>query len=187
MSRDADRQRIIDIQLIIGVRADGIWGPKSQGALDVLAASLGQDTAPALTPPSTVTRFHGKASSFADPADVKAFLDCKAEGKTDEECFKVGDNGIGFWGDSTRQGTGPSCAVPPEKMIERWGGVDHSRFRMIQVDANGESAIVVLKDTMPHEANITNGAVIDLNPDACKALGLTPPVLVDAAWRWFPV
>jgi hypothetical protein len=186
MSRDADIQRIVDIQLILRVRADGIWGPKSQGALDVLAASIAQDTTPALTPPPIITRFHGKASSFADPADVKAFEDCKAEGKTDQECFKVGDNGIGFWGDSTVEGTGPSCAVTPEAMIARWGEVAHARFRLVQVDANGHSAIVVVKDTMPHEANVTNGAVIDLNPDACRELRLTPPVLVDAAWRWFP-
>ncbi len=127
---------------------------------------------------------HVKASSFADPRDVLAFRKCKAKGLSDKICFRVGDNGIGCWGDDTSQGSGPSCALPPEKMIERWGSTTAAKHRPVHVSADGKAVVCVLKDVMPHEANIRNGAGIDLNPDACAALGLTPPVMTAAAWKW---
>jgi len=37
---------------------------------------------------------------------------------------------------------------------------------------------------MPEKTNITNGAGIDLNPDACAALHLQPPVLTRVTWQW---
>src|SRR5687767_7411763 len=43
----------------------------------------------------------GLASAFAYHADIVAFRKCKAQGKSDQQCFKVGDNGIGLWGDAT--------------------------------------------------------------------------------------
>src|SRR2546430_15156010 len=75
------------IQTVLGVTADGFWGPKSQTALN---AEQG-DTA----------GFSVTASSFADPADVVAFKKCKTQGKTDQQCFQVGDNGIGQFGKNT--------------------------------------------------------------------------------------
>jgi hypothetical protein len=41
------------------------------------------------------------ASSFADPNDVAAYRRAIAQGKTPAEALKVGDNGIGKWGDQT--------------------------------------------------------------------------------------
>jgi hypothetical protein len=52
-----------------------------------------------------------KASSFADPADIKAFRRCKAAGHTDQYCFSKGDNGIGAWGGDTTSDF-PLCALP---------------------------------------------------------------------------
>ena len=52
------------------------------------------------------------------------------------------------------------------------------------VEVNNQVIRAELQDTMPHKANITNGAIIDLNPAACSALGLTPPVMVPVRWRW---
>ena len=83
------------IQKLLGVEADGFWGPKSQYALN--DNRDGGDAVPA------GAGFKVTASSFADPADVKAFNHCKAQGKTDQECFKVGDNGIGQFGKLTAQ------------------------------------------------------------------------------------
>jgi hypothetical protein len=126
----------------------------------------------------------GKASSFADPADVAAFWRCKKRGGSDQQCFKVGDNGVGCWGDDCSAGSGPSCALPPEDMIEKWGSVKAARRKPVSVTANGRTITVLLKDRMPHRANIKNGAVIDLNPDAVAALGLKPPIMVSASWSW---
>ena len=122
------------------------------------------------------------ASSFADPADVRAFRRCKDRGGSDQDCFKVGDNGIGCWGDDVSEGTGPACALPPDDMIATWGSIDDAKHKQINVQANGNSVVCVVKDRMPWKRHIKNGAGIDLNPDAVAALGLTPPIMVDAEW-----
>ncbi len=125
-----------------------------------------------------------KASSFADPKDVAAFRKCKSAGNSDEHCFGVGDNGVGCWGDDCTEGTGPSCAVPPEYMVNRWGSMHDAKHKQVLVQANKQSVVCILKDVMPHIRHITNGARIDLNPDAVRALGLEPPILIDASWDW---
>lgn len=122
-----------------------------------------------------------KASSFADPADVVAFKRCKARGKSDKECFKVGDNGLGKWGHNTAQDHSPMCALPPEdwKSAKKKGGA------RVAVTYKGHTVEGILGDTMPHRANIQNGAGIDLNPAFAKAFGLHPPFLVDGVtWKW---
>jgi hypothetical protein len=162
--------KIKQIQEIIGVTTDGVWGAKSQAAFDKLVR------------PNEIVHA-GKASSFADPKDVERFNKCKAQGKSDKECFKVGDNGIGCWGDDCTGAT-PCCALPPDDMIERWGSVAAAKHKPVLVAANDREVICVLKDRMPWKKNITNGAIIDLNPGACAALGLKPPVMVSAKWRW---
>lgn len=161
--------KIQQIQVILGVEPDGRWGPKSQAALDKLT------TWPELPVVRSV-----KASSFADPADVAAFHACKATGKSDRECFAVGDNGVGCWGDDTT-GPVPMCALPPED----WKPLGtKARGARVLVKANGREVVCELRDTMPRRANIKNGAGIDLNPAACAALGLRPPVMVAATWEW---
>ncbi len=124
------------------------------------------------------------ASSFADLADLRAYERCKAQGKPDRECFKVGDNGIGCWGDRTAQEEIPMCALPPEDMIARFGSVKAAKHARVRVTANGREVLCLLADRMPAKANITNGAGIDLNPAAAKQLALQPPFLVRARWEW---
>jgi len=126
---------------------------------------------------------HVLASSFADPADVRAFERCKAEGNSDQECFKIGDNGIGAWGDVTKEGSGPSCALPPEVLIQNYGTVDAGHLQCVKVTRGQLSVDCLIKDIMPHIANIHNGARIDLNPDAVRALGLEPPILTYVIWE----
>jgi hypothetical protein len=176
-----DEAKIKAIQGILGVEQDGIWGPESQAALDDLIYGSG-----------FTVEYETYASSFADPADVEAFLDCKAKGHSDDYCFQFGDNGWGCWSDDTTEGSGPSCALPPEYMEEKWGSVSaakHKKVRVIRKEPvmNMKKQVVcVLKDRMPHLENLANEARIDLNPDACKALGLEPPVMEPVTWYWLP-
>lgn len=166
-----DRIRLV--QLILGVEPDGISGPKTEAAWRTI-------TRPA--PPETAAT-RGLASSFADPADIRAFRRCKATGKSDQECFKVGDNGIGCWGDDTTAAE-PMCALPPDDMEARWGSIAAARHARVIVTANRRTIECKLADRMPWKKNIKNGAIIDLNPAACRALGLTPPILTAATWEW---
>jgi hypothetical protein len=137
-----------------------------------------------------VRSYHVLASSFADPADVVRFRRCKERGGSDQDCFKVGDNGEGWWGDDTTNWE-PQCALPPETMIDEWGSVDAAHRKKVKVecsttDENGNycnhSVVCFVTDRMPHLAHITNGARIDLNPAACAALGLEPPVMHRVIW-----
>ena len=161
----SDKEKIVTIQAALGVTSDGIWGPKSQAALDALISGDSGDG-----------EWHSTtATSFADPADIRAFDKCKESGKSDYECFAVGDNAIGLWGDSTRAGTGPCCALPSVAWHEYYST---ARKKNVIVEANGKTATVELKDTSGSRD------VIDLNPDACALLGLAPPVKEPARWRW---
>jgi hypothetical protein len=126
---------------------------------------------------------HVLASSFADPADVAAFRRCKAQGKTDQQCFKVGDNGIGFMGDDCTTST-PMCALPVEDWMEKWGSKEMARLKPVLVTIGGTTVTCLMGDTMPKRENITNGAGIDLSPGALAALGLEPPLMVHASWAW---
>lgn len=154
--------KIQQIQEILGVKPDGDWGPRSKAAFNLLF------------------NIHSvKASSFADPEDIRRFAACKKLGKTDQACFKVGDNGVGKWGTPTT-GDIPMCALPPEQ----WQGLPKPNKTPVSVKIGSKTVVCLLTDSMPHEANITNGAGIDLNFAALKAFGLTPPILVDATWAW---
>jgi hypothetical protein len=159
---------IVKIQEILGVTPDGIWGLKTQAALDSLIQGYSGDTA-----------WHSTtATSFADPEDVRKFKECKAQGHSDEYCFNYGDNAIGtsdLGGHSTAQGTGPSCALP-SKAWKPFGSA--AEKKQVVVEVNGKTATVELKDTSGTRD------VIDLNPDACVLLGLAPPVKEPARWKW---
>jgi hypothetical protein len=129
------------------------------------------------------TEHHVLASSFADPADIQAFQRCKEHGGSDRYCFQFGDNGIGYWQDDTKKGSGPACALPPDDLISTWGSVNEAKHKPVLVTINGHSCVCPIKDTMPWKKHITNGAGIDLNFDALKELNLTPPVLTPATWK----
>lgn len=163
-------EKLKAIQATLEVTPDGRFGPISFAALN--SAIIAAD--------GRALIHNGIASSFADPADIAGFKGCKAEGKSDQVCFRRGDNGKGFWGDSTT-GDVPMCALPPEDW-EPLGSA--ARGAKVAVTIGGKTVICELRDTMPHKANVTNGAVIDLAPGAQKAFGLKPPFLVPCSWRW---
>lgn len=133
------------------------------------------------TQPRVVVVGPVKASSFADPADIRAFMKAKARGLPDKEAFKYGDNGIGYWGHDTAQYHTPMCALPREV----WGQAKKKGGAKVLVTYKGKTVAGILGDTMPSLLNIKNGAGIDLNPAFAKAFGLKPPFLVSGVtWRW---
>lgn len=169
MNKEQARTKVRAIQAILEVEQDGEVGNKTIAALNrVVELSKGITT--------------GFASSFADKADVHAFAKCRQRGLSERYCFREGDNGIGKWGADTTADR-PMCALP----YEDWEHLEHPAGTLVLVTANGKTILAELQDTMPHRASITNGAVIDLNPAAVQALGLTPPIMAPAAWRWAPV
>lgn len=182
MTPDERVEKIKAIQVILGVLDDGIPGPKTEAAWQFLKVK-----------PSDRQERRGKASSFADPKDVQKYIKCRQEGGSEQECLAKGDNGVGtpslgirnskgnMEGVSTTSPTIPMCALPPED----WKPLgDKAPGAAVEVTCNGKTIMCILRDTMPKKANITNGAVIDLNPGAANALGLKPPFMVDASWRW---
>jgi len=94
------------------------------------------------------------ASSFADPDDVKAYRDAIAAGKTKAQAFKVGGNGIGFWGGDTTSEQHPMCALPPEDWRAWWKIKAAARGKRVAVTYKGRTAIGELRDTIPAKANI---------------------------------
>lgn len=170
------------IQELLHVASDGQIGPQTLSALTLLSGLPVDAPWPPLADDGEVHAV--KATSFADPADVAAFRKCKAEGGTDMHCFSVGDNGIGFTGLDCSEGSGPACALPPEDWMAKWGSSGNAAGRAVSVTANGKSVVCLMKDTLPHKANIKNGSGLDLNSDACAALGLTPPVMTTTTWAW---
>lgn len=156
--------KIQEIQAILGVATDSVWGPKSQAALNKLIGASKSILA--------------KASSFADPADVAAFKECKATGKTDKQCFAVGDNGIGQFGAITAQTHTNMVALHADDMIAKWGSVNAAAHRQVRVNANGKTTLATVEDRMSSKGRI------DLNPATAKALGLKPPFLVPCSWQW---
>ncbi|HYJ07308.1 MAG TPA: hypothetical protein VEX43_19420 [Chthoniobacterales bacterium] len=203
------KSNVEKIQTILGVEPDGIWGPKSQGALNAQIGATGGGGNPKLKKIQTllaveadgfwgsksqkalnnelgggsggggsVGGIKAKASSFADPADVQAFKACKATGKTDLQCFAVGDNGIGKFGADTAQTKTPMVAVHPSDAIAKWGSMLGAAHRPVRVTVGSRKVIAFVEDQLGKAGRI------DLNPAAAKELGLKPPFLVDCVWEW---
>lgn len=174
-----------EIQELLLVGADGIIGPRTEKALELLESlpDEAQWPLPAITPPDGDIHC-GTASSFADRGDVKAFRECKADGGSDQHCFSKGDNGIGFTGRDCTDESIAYVALPPEKWKPRFGSALAATARPVLVTIKGQTHTCFIGDTMPHEANITNGAIIDLAPGAAKLFGLTAPFMVECEWKW---
>lgn len=124
------------------------------------------------------------ASDFASLKDLAAYRKAKAQGKSDVEAFKVGDNGVGCWGAITAQEETKQCALPPDDMIEKFGTIAKAKHALVKVTVGKKTIICILADRMPWKKNIRNGCGIDLNPAALKALGLKSPIKVPAEWTW---
>jgi len=192
--------QITAIQTALGVTPDNLWGPKSQAALIAAPAPIKALIQGILKLPTTGIWDHTSqdalndaltnhslndqawqavdASSFADPADVAAFQRCKLTGKSDLQCFAVGDNGIGQFGKVTAQDHTPMCAIHKTAMVARWGSVAAAAHRPVKVKIGDQVVIGTCED------RISAPGRIDLNPSFAKAFGLTPPFVVPASWQW---
>jgi hypothetical protein len=166
------------IQEILCVPQDGKIGPHSLAALHALIDASDTSAWPV---EESGAAHSAQASSFADPADVQAYKHAIAEGKTELEALAVGDNGIGFWKDDTKEGSGPSCALSPEMMIATWGSEVAAHLKPVRICGNGRTVTALVKDTLPH-----NSLRIDLNPDCVRALGWEPPLLESVTWAALP-
>jgi hypothetical protein len=160
-------QLISEVQKALKIDDDGVAGPITWKA--IYKKIVGKDW--------KESSKHVKASSFADPADIVAFKRCKATGKTDLQCFAVGDNGIGLYGANTAQDHTPMCALHRDDMVRLFGSVKNAAHKKILVHANGKEVVCSVEDRMSSVNRI------DLNPAAAKYLGLKPPFLVDASFR----
>jgi hypothetical protein len=205
------KSNVQKIQTILGLESDGIWGPKSQAALNKEIGKTGGEGNPTLVriqkllgidadgfwgrvsqealnnerdgggaaASTSAGGFRAEASSFADPADVRAFERCKAQGKTDQQCFRVGDNGIGQFGKITAQDHTAMVAIHKDDMIARWGSVNAAAHRTVTVTIGGRTIHAAVEDRLGVAGRI------DLNPAAAAQLGLTPPFLVrNCIWNW---
>jgi hypothetical protein len=160
-------------------KADNNWGPKSEAAHAAFKLAISQGDAEESSGDHDV-----KASSFADDGDVRAFRQCKANGGSDQHCFSKGDNGIGFTGLDCANDEIPYVALPPEDWQPKYQTARNATGKPVSVTIGGKTVECRIGDTMPHKANITNGAGIDLAPGAQKAFGLKAPFMVSASWRW---
>lgn len=161
--------KIQQIQKVLGVVTDGIWGPKTQLAFDLLFRH---------------EWIKVTASSFADPGDLKSFWKCKSKGGTDKECFKVGDNGIGFTGVNCADLNTCICALPREVWLEKWGTAGTASGQRVEVRYHDEVYVGIMGDTMPAQRYIRNKAGIDLNPGFQRVMNVAPPFMVPVEWRW---
>jgi hypothetical protein len=126
----------------------------------------------------TAVKHQAIASSFADEADLAAFKRCKVRGGSDNYCFNFGDNGIGCWGDSTVAGTGPCCALTKATMVSKWGSMKGAKHKPVRVQKGEKQVTCILKDVLGVAGRI------DLNPDACEALGISIPAHTPVVWWW---
>jgi len=159
---------IIEIQKLLKVAPDGVWGPVTESALRAAVAHFSWHKT--------------KASSFADASDLEAFLRCKAKGKSDIECFKVGDNGIGYSGIVTATEAECYAALTRAALEAAWGSLKNAVQRKIEVRCGNKTALGAIGDYM--SPDLASGATIDLNPGFAKALGLKPPFIAEVSWRW---
>lgn len=180
-------QALID-PLFPSVKPDGVFGPLTFSALALLdemgdhesLAEIVQEGQHQLVLPGDGFQVV-KASSFADPADVAAFRQCKANGGGDVACFAKGDNGRGAWGaDCTA--LRPMVALPREI----WRAAGKRGGAMVEIEfAQAIHFTAELGDTMPALKNIRNGAGMDCNPAAVAKLGKRPPMMLEGVrWRW---
>lgn len=135
----------------------------------------------------------GKASSYGDAADMRAYQKALVtllragvpQKEAEARARKVGDPGIG-WADNVVSDPNGVLwvALPYEDWQAKWKTKANAHRKHLLVTIKGKTVRCVLGDTMPHKANIKNGAVIDLAPAVQKAFGLQPPFMVDCSWEW---
>lgn len=124
------------------------------------------------------------ATSFADPKDLLRYQEAKSEGKTEQQALAVGDNGIGFWGDNTKQGSGARSSLPESDIVKRWGTMSAGRGRLIRVWLGNKWQDTILSDLGPGKKEVEEGHGLDLNYDAWAYFGIRVPAEEKVEWDW---
>ncbi len=117
-------------------------------------------------------------STFADPDDVDAFRRCKRRGGTDVECFAVGDNGVGCWGDDTTSTLEYFVALHHDDMVARWGTLANSKHRLIRVRVGEHEVLARIGDRTSERGRV------DANPACQITLRVLAGSLVPCRWQW---
>jgi hypothetical protein len=105
------------------------------------------------------------ASIFADQGDRYRYEMAKRNGASEQEALKVGDNGVGKWGDVTSTYKIPMVALPSDTP-----GLAHGRIVELQ-RGNGPIVRAMVGDVMPRSDRLLGKANIDLNPAAALGVG----------------
>jgi len=71
----------------------------------------------------------------------------------------------------------------PEDIRDEWGTLAAGHLKKVEVTIGPNSVICEVKDIMPPRSLVKHGAIIDLNPDACKALKVSIPLLAQCSWK----
>lgn len=127
-------------------------------------------------PTTTQTGQQALASVFANRADLWRYQMAKLNGSTEEDALKVGDNGVGHWGDVTATYKTPMVALPSDTP-----GLE--RGRQVRVTGPNGSTVAIVGDQMPRSDKLQGRADIDLNPAAAMAVG-HPGGVVPVTWQW---
>lgn len=96
------------------------------------------------------------ASIFADPGDLRRYREAIANGATEQEALRVGDSGVGAWGDDTTSMHRPQVAI--------YGAPQNA---LVRVTGPKGTVIAMNTDKAPDNGRI------DLNPATAAAVGHT--------------
>jgi len=122
-------------------------------------------------------RTPARITSFATEQDLRRFKACRQTGKSERECLKVGDNGIGASMLVTCQRHTPMCALPRKEIMAKFGVPSKGWGSKVRVYVFKKTVVCTLADIAP-------ARVCDLNPAALVALGLEPNADISAPGEW---
>ncbi len=130
-----------------------------------------------------------RATSFATPKDLRAYIKCRDTGGTSNHCLSVGDNGEGCFGDETWDVHGAAmCALPTVEMVSKWGTKAAARGKKVRVNLAGGGSVNAPPFICECRDQSPDG-VIDLNPAALVAAGLPfdAEINMPCEWEWVDV
>ncbi len=116
-----------------------------------------------------------RATTFADPQDLRRYKAAKAAGWSENAALAVGDNGVGAWGKDTTSTTTPMVALPPDTPGFAPG-------KQVEVYGPKGAILATVEDKMPASNRLKGKGSIDLNPAATLQTGTTG--LTPVKWRW---
>lgn len=115
----------------------------------------------------------------ADPQDLHRYMTSRINGASHEEALKVGDHGLGTWGDNLATYKIPMVELPSDTP-----GIEPGR--LVKVNGPDGSVIAKLAGVMPPTDQLKQNGTdvgIHVNPAAAMAVGHSGGV-VPLKWEW---